>query len=228
MQERETTAIPKLVLSTTLRVLRRIVVDRARMSIGRRPYNDIMLDDLTVSGEHAVLHASAGECVIHDLHSRNGTLVNGLPVMQRALVDGDRIEIGIYRLDFVIERVSAERASGDRVAGDRVAADRVAADRADASSAGSQPGTAGLRVLSGSNAGSTLALDRPIVSIGNGAGQVAVLARRRNGHYVTHLEGPAYPLVNGESIGLVAHPLRHDDLIELAGTIFQFFSEAPS
>jgi hypothetical protein len=218
MHERETTAIPKLVLSTTLRVLRRIVVDRARMSIGRRPYNDIMLDDLTVSGEHAVLHASAGECVIHDLHSRNGTLVNGLPVMQRALVDGDRIEIGIYRLDFVIERVSAERASGDR----------VAADRADASSAGSQPGTAGLRVLSGSNAGSTLALDRPIVSIGNGAGQVAVLARRRNGHYVTHLEGHAYPLVNGESIGLVAHPLRHDDLIELAGTIFQFFSEAPS
>jgi pSer/pThr/pTyr-binding forkhead associated (FHA) protein len=213
MHERETTAIPKLVLSTTLRVLRRIVVDRARMSIGRRPYNDIMLDDLTVSGEHAVLHTGAGECVIHDLHSRNGTLVNGLPVMQRVLVDGDRIEIGIYRLDFVIERVVA---------------DPVAADRADGLSAGSQSGTAGLRVLSGSNAGATLALDRPIVSIGNGAGQVAVLARRRNGHYVTHLEGPAYPLVNGESIGLVAHPLRHDDLIELAGTIFQFFTEAPS
>lgn len=213
MHERETTAIPKLVLSTTLRVLRRIVVDRARMSIGRRPYNDIMLDDLTVSGEHAVLHTSSGECVIHDLHSRNGTLVNGLPVMQRVLVDGDRIEIGIYRLDFVIERVVA---------------DPVAADRADGLPAGSPSGTAGLRVLSGSNAGATLALDRPIVSIGNGAGQVAVLARRRNGHYVTHLEGPAYPLVNGESIGLVAHPLRHDDLIELAGTIFQFFTEAPS
>jgi predicted component of type VI protein secretion system len=145
MHERETTAIPKLVLSTTLRVLRRIVVDRARMSIGRRPYNDIMLDDLTVSGEHAVLHTGAGECVIHDLHSRNGTLVNGLPVMQRVLVDGDRIEIGIYRLDFVIERVVA---------------DPVAADRADGLSAGSQSGTAGLRVLSGSNAGATLALDR--------------------------------------------------------------------
>jgi hypothetical protein len=208
MQERETTAIPKLVLSTTLRVLRRIVVDQARMSIGRRPYNDIMLDDLTVSGEHAVLHTSAGESVIHDLHSRNGTLVNGMPVMQRALIDGDRIEVGIYRLDFVIER--------------------IAPDRVATAPARSPAGSARLRVLSGLNAGATLPLDRPIVSIGNGAGQVAVLARRRNGHYVTHLEGPAYPLINGESIGLVAHPLHDDDLIELAGTIFQFFFEAPS
>jgi hypothetical protein len=208
MHERETTAIPRLVLSTALRVLRRIVVDQARMSIGRRPYNSIMLDDLTVSGEHAVLHTSAGESVIHDLHSRNGTLVNGMPVMQRVLADGDRIEIGIYRLDFVIER--------------------AAADLAEAFAAEAPTGNAGLRVLSGLNAGATLPLDRPIVSIGNGAGQVAVLARRRSGHFVTHLEGPAYPLVNGESIGLVAHPLHHDDLIELAGTIFRFFSEAPT
>jgi hypothetical protein len=84
-----------------------------------------------------------------------------------------------------------------------------------------------VRVLSGPNAGGTLALERPIVSITNGSGQVAVIARRRSGHHVTHLEGPTYPLVNGESIGLVAHLLKHDDLVELAGTIFQFCAEPP-
>jgi hypothetical protein len=206
MQQRETTAIPKLVLSTAQRMLRRIVIDKPRLTIGRRPYNDVMLDDLTVSGEHAVLHTTAGESVIHDLNSRNGTLVNGLPVMQRTLADGDRIEIGIYRLQYVIER---------------------AGEPADGSATRPHAVPAHVRVLSGPNAGGTLALERPIVSIANGSGQVAVIARRRNGYHVTHLEGPTYPLVNGESIGLIAHLLKHDDLVELAGTIFQFCADPP-
>ena len=65
-------------------------------------------------------------------------------------------------------------------------------------------------------------LERPIVSIRNGNGQVAVVARRQSGYFLTHVEGLAYPLVNGESIGLGAHVLRDNDLIELAGTIIQF------
>jgi hypothetical protein len=208
MQQRETAAIPKLVLSTPQRVLRRIVIDKPSLTIGRRPYNDVMLDDLTVSGEHAVVHHRAGECSIHDLNSRNGTLVNGLPVTQRTLADGDRIEIGIYRLHYVVEPTPAE------------AADTVAAESAVLAGAR-------VAVLSGPQAGGAIALDRPIVSLSNGQGQVAVIARRRNGHAITHLEGPTYPLVNGEPIGLVAHPLANDDLIELAGTIFQFQLHPP-
>ncbi len=206
MQQRETAAIPKLVLSTAHRLLRRIAIDKPSLSIGRRPYNDVMLDDLTVSGEHAVLHTSNGESTIHDLNSRNGTLVNGVPVSQRTLVDGDRIEIGIYRLHYVVERAPAEAPEPPPL----------------------EPGTiARVVMLAGPQAGSTLRIERPIVSVSNGSGQVAVIARRRAGYVITHLEGPTYPLVNGESIGLVAHPLRQDDLIELAGTIFQFHSDPP-
>jgi hypothetical protein len=84
-----------------------------------------------------------------------------------------------------------------------------------------------LVMLAGLQAGSTVRLERPIVSVSNGSGQVAVIARRRAGFVLTHLEGPTYPLVNGEAIGLVAHPLKQDDLIELAGTIFQFHSDPP-
>lgn len=206
MQQRETAAIPKLVLSTAHRLLRRILIDKPRLTIGRRPYNDVMLDDLTVSGEHAVLHTRAGESVIHDLSSRNGTLVNGVPVTQRALADGDRIEIGIYRLHYVVERAATETLELPPL--DSLVPARVA-------------------VLSGHHAGSSVRLDRPIVSLTNGSGQVAVIARRRSGYVVTHLEGPTYPLVNGESIGLIAHPLKQDDLVELAGTIFQFHADPP-
>jgi hypothetical protein len=206
MQQRETAAIPKLVLSTGQRLLRRITIDVPRLTIGRRPYNGLQLDDLTVSGEHAVLLSAHGETVIEDLDSRNGTLVNGVPVTRRTLADGDRIEIGVYRLDYVLERSPAERGEPSPA----------------------EPGpVAYVVMLAGPGAGSTVWLERPIVSLAGGAGQVAVIARRRAGYVITHLEGPTYPLVNGESIGLVARPLKRDDLIELAGTIFRFHADPP-
>ena len=206
MQQRETAAVPKLVLSTGDRLLRRIVIDKPRLTIGRRPFNDLMLDDLTVSGEHAVVHTAAGTSTIHDLRSRNGTLVNGVPVMQRTLADGDRIDIGIYRLHYVLEHEPAEGADGSSPDG------------------GAAPT---LAVLSGPQAGGTVRLERPIVSIADATGQVAVVAHRRTGWVITHLEGPSCPSVNGESIGLTSHPLRPDDLIELGGTIFRFQSDPP-
>lgn len=206
MQQRETAAVPKLVLSTGDRLLRRIVIDKPRLTIGRRPFNDLMLDDLTVSGEHAVVHTAAGTSTIHDLRSRNGTLVNGVSVMQRTLADGDRIDIGIYRLQYVLEHEPAEGADGS-------SPDGGAAPR--------------LAVLSGPQAGGTVRLERPIVSIADATGQVAAVAHRRTGWVITHLEGPSCPSVNGESIGLTSHPLRPDDLIELGGTIFRFQSDPP-
>jgi hypothetical protein len=202
MQQRETTASPKLLLSTASQHLRQIVIDKPRLTIGRRPYNDIMLDDLTVSGEHALLLTRAGASVIEDLRSRNGTLVNDEPVIQRALLDGDRIEIGIYRLQYVIEPLITE---GDR-----------------------PPEWACVEALSGDAIGKVIAIDRAIVSLSNASGQVAVISRRKNGFFITHLEGTTFPLVNGESTGLISHLLRADDLIELAGTIFRFSYAPPS
>ena len=83
MQQEERATVGKLVLSAANRVLREVLIDRKRLTIGSRPYNDLLLDDLTVSGEHAIVHTSTGESVIHDLKSRNGTLINGAPVMQQ-------------------------------------------------------------------------------------------------------------------------------------------------
>jgi hypothetical protein len=115
---------------------------------------------------------------------------------------GDRIEIGIYRLQYVIEPLVPER------------------DR--------PPEWACVQALSGDAVGNVIAIDRPIVSLSNASGQVAVIARRTNGFFITHLEGTTFPLVNGEPTGLVPRLLRPDDLIELAGTIFRFSFEPPS
>lgn len=248
MQQDEQATVGKLVLSAANRILREVLIDRKRLTIGRRAYNDLLLDDLTVSGEHAIVHTVTGESVIHDLKSRNGTLINGAPVMQQPLADGDCVDIGIYRLVYKVERVQRRRPPGFRPAFLAPAQSPLPTNLAGARTSAWVPSGAGpartpgpaagpaaspredvraatLRFLGGHDAGRQMALERPIVSIRNGSGQVAVVARRQNGFFLTHVEGLAYPLVNGESIGLGAHVLRDNDLIELAGTIIQFSLE---
>lgn len=196
MQHHENTIAARLVLSFGDLVLRSIPIVKESITIGRRPYNDVALDDLTVSGEHAVILVLEGERVIKDLNSRNGTQVNGLPIQSRRLEHADLIEVGIYRLRYLVER-RAVPSSGPDVSVARPV----------------------LEWLSGPERGREQVVDRPIVSITGGVNQVAVLSRRKNGCFLTHLEGLAFPLVNGESIGLVSHPLADGDLIELAGTM---------
>ncbi len=204
MQQREKAVAAKLVLSFGDLVLRSIPITKESITIGRRPYNDVALDDLTVSGEHAVILASDAERIIKDLGSRNGTQVNGLPIQSRRLEHADLIEIGIYRLRYLVDRRPAMPANPDGSAA-----------------------LAYLEWLSGPERGREQPLERPIVSVTGGVNQVAAVSRRKNGFFITHLEGLAFPLVNGESIGLVSHPLADSDLIELAGTMLRFRLRAP-
>ena len=53
--------------------------------------------------------------------------------------------------------------------------------------------------------------------------QVAVLTRRPQGYFITHVEGAARPSVNGQSIGAAPHALKDHDVIELAGVKMEFF-----
>ena len=126
---------------------------------------------------------------------------SGTPIRSARLEHGDLIEIGVYRLRYLVDRapVAPARASAD-----------------------APPTPAALERMSGPERGRMLALERPITSISGGASQVAVVSRRKNGYYVTHLEGLAFPVVNGDVIGLVSHPLLDGDLIELSGTLYRF------
>jgi pSer/pThr/pTyr-binding forkhead associated (FHA) protein len=108
LEERTTELTARLVISQGDALMQVVTIDKESMTIGRRPYNDVCLDDLTVSGEHAVLRTISGERFLLDLNSRNGCVVNGMPVDKQLLVDGDIIDIGAFRLKFVIERMNPE------------------------------------------------------------------------------------------------------------------------
>lgn len=79
-------------------------LDHFPFSIGRRPGSDLVLPDPRVSRDHAVVEAAGGGWRLRDLGSRNGTIVNGQPVSEADLRDGDRIAIGGFEVTARIER----------------------------------------------------------------------------------------------------------------------------
>lgn len=65
-----------------------------RTTIGRTAENDIQIDTTYVSRHHAVLLSSGDHCIVEDLHSTNGVLVNGRRVGRQILQDGDTVTVG--------------------------------------------------------------------------------------------------------------------------------------
>jgi len=282
----------KLILSMDGLVLKEIPLTKERTTIGRKPHNDIQIDNLAVSGEHAVIVTILNDCFLEDLGSTNGTLVNGNPVKKHFLQNNDVVELGKYRLKFVGEapaaaataekadfektmvlRPSAMRAAADQAkamgagaaeaaraaAAQQVAASAAAAGIADkeksvtttapiptvaaapvpaapapapvpapapAPAARSTHPLGAIQIMTGGNAGKELELGKPLTTLGKPGVQVAVLTRRPQGYFITHVEGANAPSVNGQAIGTAPHALKDHDLIELAGVKMEFFIKA--
>lgn len=95
----------KLILSIEGMVLKEIPLTKERITIGRKPNNDVQIDNLAISGEHAVIISILNDAFLEDLHSTNGTFVNGQPVSKHFLQNGDNIELGKYCLKYLSEAV---------------------------------------------------------------------------------------------------------------------------
>ena len=101
----------KLVVSLDGVVIKEVQIIKDKTTLGRRPYNDIVIDNLAVSGEHAVIFATGDDVYLEDLGSTNGTTVNGQPIKKHLLQSGDVVDIGKYRLKYLLEG----RGSGEEV-----------------------------------------------------------------------------------------------------------------
>ena len=258
----------KLILSMDGLVLKEIPLTKERTTIGRKPHNDIQIDNLAVSGEHAVIVTILNDSFLEDLGSTNGTVVNGNPIKKHFLQNNDVIELGKYKLKFVGEaapaaaaekadfektmvlRPSAMKAAAGVAAGggtqaavaarqaavQAAAASATAAGIADKDARSSPPPVAeaakpaqplgAIQLLSGGNAGKELVLTKPLTTLGKPGVQVAVLTRRPQGYFITHVEGGNRPSVNGQEIGPAPHALKDHDVIELAGVKMEFFLKA--
>ena len=95
--------MPKMIVSIDGVVIKEVQLTKDRTSLGRRSYNDIVIDNLAVSGEHAALQMSGNEVYLEDLNSTNGTYVNGKAVKKQLLQNSDTVEIGKYRIKYINE-----------------------------------------------------------------------------------------------------------------------------
>ena len=93
----------KLILSMDGLVLKEIPLNKERLTIGRKPHNDIQIDNLAISGEHAVVVSILNDSFLEDLNSTNGTLVNGRAIASVVLQPGDYITMGTTEYLFEID-----------------------------------------------------------------------------------------------------------------------------
>ncbi len=93
----------KLVVSLDGVVIKEVQITKEKTTLGRRPYNDIVIDNLAVSGEHAQLQMVGNDVFIEDLNSTNGTYINGKAVRKQLLNNNDTLEIGKYKIKFITE-----------------------------------------------------------------------------------------------------------------------------
>lgn len=91
----------KLILSMDGVVLKEYPLSKERMTIGRKAHNDIVIDNLAVSGEHAAIITIQHDSFLEDLDSTNGLEVNGAPTKKHFLQNNDLIEISKYKLKYV-------------------------------------------------------------------------------------------------------------------------------
>jgi pSer/pThr/pTyr-binding forkhead associated (FHA) protein len=217
--------MPKMIVSIDGVVIKEVQLTKDRTTLGRRPYNDIVIDNLAVSGEHAVLQMMGNEVYLEDLNSTNGTYINGKAVKKQLLQNNDTVEIGKYKIKFVNEAAGASfektmviKAGAAGLVPPVAAAPAPVAAMADAASGPN----AAIKVLSGAAAGREVPLVKVVTTIGKPGVAVAAITKRPHGFVVAHVEGANKPTLNGAPIGAEPVTLKNGDLLELAGTQMQF------
>jgi pSer/pThr/pTyr-binding forkhead associated (FHA) protein len=234
----------KVILSLEGSVIREMNLDKERVTIGRKPQNDIQIENLAVSSEHARIVTILNDSFLEDLGSTNGTLVNGNPIKKHILQNNDVIEIGKYMLKYVSDasagQTSAEDFERTMVLRMPAAAPRptapprtdtltrmAAAPPVAAPAPAAPPVAAGpqacIQIMSGPGVGRELTLTKNLTTLGKPGVQVAVITKRPQGYFITHVEGGNFPILNGTKLDAQAHALNNHDLIEIAGVRMEFF-----
>ena len=236
----------KLILSFDGKQLKEYELDKELLTIGRRPGNDILIDNLAVSGTHAKILTILNDSFIEDLDSTNGTLINGERITKHALRNGEKVIIGKHTLEYINEAEEAGEGEFEKTMIIRPDANaqpvstetskkleksigKIAADLASAGAAGaSGPGEAYLELMSGANSGKRMKITKILTTLGKPGIQVAAIIRRPLGFFLIVVDAGSYekrPLVNDQEVSAQAQPLKDGDVIEVAGVKMGFYIE---
>ena len=204
--------MPQLIATVQGVEVKHVQLAKPRTTLGRKPGNDIVLDNMVVSGEHCVFELEGlADVYLRDLGSTNGTYINDHMAKARVqLHDGDVIAIGPFRIRYQQENERPSQFGATTQFG--------AAEAGDLKHAAFQ-------VLSGSSAGLTVPVVKAVTTFGRPGICVVSVSHRRSGYFVAHLGGETVPLLNGNPVTADGAALAAGDVLDLAGTTMRFMLE---
>ena len=199
--------MPQLIVSVEGVEIRHVPLRKDRTTLGRLPDNDIVFDNMVVSGHHCAFDLKGlADVFVEDLRSTNGTYINGKMITRQLLHDGDVIAIGNFRIQY---QAAAVQNSGFGATMSWLAEPQRSAH-------------ASFQVVNGSSAGLEMPVVKAVTTYGKPGVAVVAVSHRRDGFYVAYLEGDSQPTLNGGPIGVDAVQLANNDVLELAGTRMLF------
>lgn len=202
--------MPQLIASVEGVEIKHVYLQKDRTTLGRAPDNDIVFDNLVVSGHHCVFELKGlAEVQVEDLGSTNGTYINGNMVKRQRLRDGDVIAIGNFRIHY--KEATEHPSTFGETAAMKVAADGM-----------TRTVHAVFQVLNGSSAGLEVPVVKAVTTFGKPGEAIVSVSHRREGYFIAHLDGATPPRLNGDAIGADPVMLSNHDVVEIAGTRMLF------
>ncbi len=223
----------KLTLSFKGTVLRVFPVLKGSMLIGNDPKCTLHIDSLAILPEHARLDTQGDTSVLVDLETQAGTFINNVSIKKQMLKDGDVIRIGKHLLTYQYETIPELNETLDlEISTPPLELVNEVRPETPAPEANSATATvnaddgkrlAWLQIMNGQNLGKTISLNRSMTNLGKPGVATAVITRRTDGYFLSHLEGDTPPMVNNKPIGTHSYKFIDGDTVQIGNIKMQFF-----
>lgn len=221
----------KLILTLDGEVINEYPVGEKTISIGRKHDNDVQLNDLTISGRHALVTPNSPENVtVEDLSSTNGTLVNGNHISKIKLKHGDIIQVGHHQFTF-LGKGEAKYEPTMFIKAELDETQMVLPEWESRAEAIKGQPLAGLRTLNGPLARTVMELRKPFSTVGFQGKKLALISRGLTGYTISEISKSVknrrntdHPLLNGETLTLTPIDLKPGDIINIAGFEVEFYT----
>jgi len=226
--------VSKLTLSFKGRVLKIFPLPQGATVIGSDPACPIHIDSLAVEPRHARIEVHGQDAILFDMNSQDGTFVNQEKISEHKLKNNDIIRMGKHTLTYTYEEVSQLDANESSTSIDihpvmekldqqqyptvQEEAPPIFGEQID-----NKQGW--LQILNGQNLGKTLSLNRSMTNLGKPGVATAVITRRQDGYFISHLEGKKTPMVGNNVIGEHSVKLEDGDTITIGNIKMQFYLE---
>jgi pSer/pThr/pTyr-binding forkhead associated (FHA) protein len=223
--------VSKLTLSFKGRVLRIFPLQQGVTLIGSAPECNVHIDSLAVEPKHARIETHGQDAILFDLSSTDGTYVGNEKISEHKLTDGEIIRVGKHTLMYNYEEANELHANESSTSIDILplaekleTAEQPAEIETPEEDNDTESKKQGwLQILNGQNLGKTISLNKSLTNLGKPGVATAVITKRPDGYFISHLEGKRTPKVGNEEIGDQSVKLEDGTVITIGNIQMQFY-----